>query len=405
MGNFYLDKYSFFQPQITAEIDESTKAIVVIPCYNEPNLIASLQALYDCELSAAVEVIVVINCAENALIEIKNQNEKTLIEARKWSEKQNSNFISYHFIFVNDLPKKHAGVGLARKIGMDEAVARFHSINHDGIIVMFDADSLCDANYLSEIIKHFAENPKTPGCSIYFEHPLKGNEYEPEIYVGITKYELFLRYYLKGLRVANLPYAFYTVGSSMAVRSNAYQKQGGMNKRKAGEDFYFIQKIIELGHYTELNSTRVIPSSRTSNRVPFGTGKAINDWVKQSTEEYLTYNPQTFYDLRGFTKGVESLFESDNWEQYCSACLKEYLIQNNFSEALLGIRKNSANQQSFVKRFYTWLNAFRVLKFVHFARDNYYEQIMVERAAALLLKLDDTEASKLLSLYRNNSLD
>ena len=81
----------------------------------------------------------------------------------------------------------------------------------------------------------------------------------------IAAYELHLRYYTHGLRFSNLPYSFQTVGSAMAVRCSAYQKQGGMNKRKAGEDFYFIQKIIALGGYSELNSTTVFPVSKNIN--------------------------------------------------------------------------------------------------------------------------------------------
>ena len=89
-------------------------------------------------------------------------------------------------------------------------------------------------------------NPRSPGCSIYFEHPLHG-PLEPKVYEAIAAYELHLRYYVQALRYAAFPYAHHTIGSSMAVRADAYAKQGGMNKRQAGEDFYFLHKIIPLG--------------------------------------------------------------------------------------------------------------------------------------------------------------
>ena len=57
-------------------------------------------------------------------------------------------------------------------------------------------------------------------------------------------------------------------------------KQDGLNKKQAGEDFYFLQKIMPMGNYFELNSTTVHPSSRTSDRVPFGTGPIINQYLK-----------------------------------------------------------------------------------------------------------------------------
>ena len=38
----------------------------------------------------------------------------------------------------------------------------------------------------------------------------------------------------------------------MAVRADAYLRQGGMNRRKAGEDFYFLNKFMVLGGYGEM---------------------------------------------------------------------------------------------------------------------------------------------------------
>jgi len=42
-----------------------------------------------------------------------------------------------------------------------------------------------------------------------------------------------------------------------------------MNRKQAGEDFYFIQKLMPLGGYFALNSTAIYPSPRESSRVPF----------------------------------------------------------------------------------------------------------------------------------------
>lgn len=309
-----------------------------------------------------------------------------------WLKEIDQNLISFKSILIDNLPAKHAGVGLARKIGMDEAVARFDKIGHDGIIVCFDADSLCDPNYLTEIEIHFQQNQKSPGCSIYYEHPIQGQEYTPEIYQAITQYELHLRYYNQALRFCKLPYAFHTVGSSMAVRSSAYQKQGGMNKRKAGEDFYFLHKIISLGNFTELNSTRVIPSPRISDRVPFGTGKAIGDYVSKQDLQYLTYNFKSFELIKEWVEKIPDLFKSDaenlHWSEknkIASAHLLNFLESEKFNEALKEIRKNSPTLESFIKRFYVWFDAFRVLKLVHYLRDSVYPDSPVNIESEVLL--------------------
>lgn len=385
---------------------------MVIPCFNEPDLLSSLKSLAACQSpQKKVEVIVVINSGIHHAESIKLQNEKSLTDAKNWSVHENQSAFSFQFIHVADLPDKHAGVGLARKIGMDEAVVRFDEINQDGIIVCFDADSLCDPNYLVEIEKHFEQFPKTPGCSIYFEHPLIGDE-QDSIYTGITYYELHLRYYNQALRFCQLPYAFHTVGSSMAVRSSAYQKQGGMNKRKAGEDFYFLHKIISLGNFTELNSTRVIPSPRISDRVPFGTGKAIGDYLKQQDPDYYTYHFESFQLVRKFVKTIPQLYQIsvDELQEFENSSvgfesLKTFLKAEKLTDDLIEIRKNSPTETAFMKRFFVWFDAFRVLKLVHFLRDHAFpNQPVIKASQELLVDLDDdfstTDVQEMLLHFR-----
>jgi cellulose synthase/poly-beta-1,6-N-acetylglucosamine synthase-like glycosyltransferase len=397
--NFYLNKYGFQPPFIQAKPHPELEMVIVIPCYDEDNLIASLNALYQCNKpNCAVEVIVIINAGTQTPESIKVKNRNTYEAALNWSANLNTPNLHFHIALEENLPKKHAGVGLARKIGMDEAVNRFDQLAKDGVIVCFDADALCLPNYLQEIEKHFLNHPKTPGCSIHYEHPIEGTEFEPAIYKGIINYELHLRYYNQGLKYAGLPYAYHTVGSSMAVRSSAYQKQGGMNKRKAGEDFYFIHKIIALGGFTELKTTAVIPSPRISDRVPFGTGKAIGDWVAEDKTVFETYAFESFEILKAFVDCIPR-FRTDNINgtDYGLAPEQNYLIygflmQHNFQNALDEIRLNSKTEAAFIKRFFRWFDAFKVLKFMHFMRDNgVSNQSIFEEVTKLMLKLNFTQ--------------
>lgn len=391
--NFYLNKYGFLDPQLTQKPDPQLGIIIVIPCYNEPDLISSLEALDACiPPETKVEVIVVINSSESESKEVLERNRQTTRDFEEWNV---SRRYTYHLIHVPELPNKHAGVGLARKIGMDEAVARFDLIGKDGVIVCFDADSRCEINYLTEIEAHFKTHSKSPGCSIYFEHPTEGDAFQPEVYKGIINYELHLRYYKQCLEFCGFPYAFHTVGSSMAVRSSAYQKQGGMNKRKAGEDFYFIHKIIALGNFTELNSTKVIPSPRSSDRVPFGTGRAIQEWLDDDKEEYLTYSFKIFIEIKQFLQQLPDIYESIRIidEVNVSQEFKLWLVENDFLIALDNAKSNSKGYKSFLKRFYTWFDAFKVLKLVHWMRDHAYqnEGILSQCEALTGIKYADTK--------------
>jgi glycosyltransferase involved in cell wall biosynthesis len=413
MSNLYLNKSSFCEKQITEAPLPRLGMVIVIPCHNEPHLLRTLNALAACTLPKCnVEVIVVINAAENSSNEVLKANTFTEVELERWIIKNESAALRYFYITNNTLPAKDAGVGLARKIGMDEAVRRFDTIgNENGVIVCLDSDCTVESNYLTALDNHFLLHPSATGCSVYFEHPLEGTDFTPQVYEGIIRYELFLRYYNCGLRFSGYPFAWHTIGSSMAVRTKIYQQQGGMNKRKAGEDFYFLTKLFPLGGFTELNDTTVIPSPRPSERVPFGTGKAINKWLDEGANNLPTYNPKTFMDLAELVEMVPELyaatFETIQQKiQYLSPALLAFLSDNELENKLTEINANVKSKEQFVNRFYRWFGNFMVLKFVHFARDSYYGQLSIETAAKQLLEVAGIEfnetvtAKELLLLYR-----
>jgi hypothetical protein len=390
--NPYLKKYGCRPELIEEWPQENLHIVVVIPACGEPSINETLNAIYSCERPpCSVEVLIIINASEKASPQIIEANEKTFRDCEAWQKQNGEKEMRFYAYIENDMPDKHAGVGLARKIGMDEAVRRFEkSGNKKGIIACIDADSTCASNYLMEIYHHFEKYPKTPGCSIRYAHPTFGTEYEPYTYLGITYYELHLRYYNQALRSTGFPNAFHTVGSSMAVRSIAYQKQGGMNRRKAGEDFYFLHKIMNLGGFTELNSTSVYPSPRGSDRVPFGTGKAVNDYMKDTGKGFYTYNPKAFTYLNIFFKNIPEFYmnrpELVKLGGVIPYIMIDFLDAYFFDERLQEISNNSKGLHSFEKRFYRWFNAFMVLKFVHYVRDNAHPNIRVERAALDFLR-------------------
>ena len=400
--SFYLqNSIGQHHPYILTPIKKDLEIIVVIPCYNEMELITALSSLINCEKpKGTVEVITVVNSAISDLEAVKETNSKMLEKAQKWNKEQDTNWLNFYFIEANNLPDKDAGVGLARKIGMDEAVYRFESIKKDGIIACFDADSTCQTNYLIELEKHFENNPKSPACSIHFEHPLQGSEFSEENYRAIEAYELHLRVYKNALKFCGFPFAFHTIGSSMAVKSKAYQKQGGMNKRKAGEDFYFLQKMMALGNFSELNTTTIYPSPRISDRVPFGTGRAMQNYLSGEPKSHTTYAIQSFLDLKQLVEQLDNLYHN---EIDLPLSVSEYFKTISFNENLKKIRQNSTSAAHFKQLFFNWFNAFKVLKFVHFARDNYYPDVSVFEAANELLsylKFPLTKSKELILVFR-----
>ncbi len=401
----YLQKHAFLPTQISDLPAEDLSLVVVIPCHDEPDAVGSLQALRDCQPPiGSVEVIIVINSSETDVEEIKQQNKATLADVQSWIAEHTESRFRCFALYHPDLPKKHAGVGLARKIGMDEAVRRFEQVgNPQGVMACFDADSACAPNYLQALEHHFQVHPNTQACSIYYEHPTSGTIYPPAIYQAIVEYELYLRYYVHALRFAGFPHAHQTIGSSMAVRADAYQQQGGMNRRKAGEDFYFLHKFIPLGNFSELKTTTVIPSPRPSHRVPFGTGKAIQDML-DAQGGYLAYHPDVFVDLKMFLDKIDELYgineaAMEKWTSDLPASVRTFLLKHDFYQKIKEIQKNTSSPATFRQRFFRWFSAFMVLKYVHDARDGYYASIPV-RKAAVWLSGQDGDALDLLKYFR-----
>lgn len=404
----YLQQRALLFNQIERNPSPNLGLTVVIPACREEHLLLSLMALHRCTLPECdVEVLIVINDSETAPTATRDLNLRIAAEAERWAARRNSTRRWFHILYHCGLSRKEAGVGLARKIGMDEACRRLERAEAPrGIIACFDADSLCAPNYLCAIEEHFRAHPKSPACSIRFEHPLRGAEYSPEIYQAIVLYELHLRYYIQAQRYAGFPYAFHTVGSSMAVRCDAYQQQGGMNRRQAGEDFYFLHKFTPFPHFSELHDTCVIPSPRPSDRVPFGTGRAVNELLRGS-QGYRTYSLQSFEDLRLLFDAIPALYGAESMEELpLPDSVQAFFLETEGWKAIAEARANTAGEDAFRQRFFRWFNAFTVMKFAHFARDHFYPNVPVEQAAATLLPRrlsgisSGTDALSLLLAYR-----
>jgi hypothetical protein len=561
--NAYLQKHAIGGQLISETPDPKLHTIIAIPAYNESGLTTCLDSLFHCDPPLApAEVIVLINSAKSSSREIVAANRRSYAEVTEWIEhhqtpcyrpersraashqpdnnpdshlQESKNHgqdqskpqekLRFHVVLVEDLPDKHFGAGLARKLVMDEAVRRLagraagnqiengpagagamgrkveqetgrargsapgqsaekdiqratrraapgqsaeqetrraHKGKINGIIVSLDADTVVRADYLRAVEDHFSRHPEASGCSISFEHPLSLQEYEnqnpqnpppenfpPEAFEAVTNYELHQRYYLLAVRYTGYPYAYHTVGSCFAVQVEAYCRAGGMSRRQAGEDFYFIQKLAVQGGFTECRSTRVYPSPRPSDRVPFGTGPDITRQIcggqldasakhpnnrdsygagqdSRQLPPYLTYHPELFEHLRMFFELIPRLCRSGKApasepngdrpagtkgeapEDNATAAkdgdppvgtkntavpggvppvLDRYLEESGFWEELKEIRGNTASEGAFRKRFFNKFNMFWILKYLHFAEEHGVEKMEVTAAAGMMLEM------------------
>ena len=353
--------------------------VIVIPVFNEPDLLKTINSLAECQPPEQdVEVMVVVNQSEKSPPEITRQNQKTSQELAVWKQQNDNVFFRLRVLQPPPFRKKHAGAGLARKTGMDEAVRRFAAVEkEDGVIISLDADTLVEENYLVEIEKHFRKAKKQVGATIRFKHLLDDIENDRHRR-GMELYEMYLHYYKRAMEFTGFPNAIYTVGSAFVVRVLAYTKQGGMNRKQAGEDFYFLHKLAQFGSIGEISSTCVYPSPRISKRVPFGTGPMLQKWMDGDETLRQTYHFRAFVDLKKLFDLVPQLFELpvDEVKSRLKTLPKPvaaFLVEDEFEQALLEIRSNAARFSSFEKRFYGYFNAFKILKFLNFSHPSFYD--------------------------------
>nr|WP_321405537.1 glycosyltransferase [uncultured Carboxylicivirga sp.] len=400
----YLSRHSVCIP---LEKDDSKKDIrVVIPVYLEEEfidiLLDSMQVAAE-KCLKKIELIMVVNYSSDCIQEVKLRQYK-LFDYLIGQRHEYSDY-SISVIQAYDLIAKHAGVGWARKIGMDYAVSKFaDEDNPGGIILSLDADCVVCPNYFTEVWKKFEEEIIN-GCTICFEHQSEGlNDSQKE---AIFQYELHLRYYLQALRWTGHPHAFHTVGSSFAVTAEAYVRAGGMPRKQAGEDFYFLQKVISLGRFSELNTTCVYPSSRMSDRVPFGTGPTIAKLINDS-DDYKTYNLQAFIDLKDLFTIRDKFFkiEQDGYLDLLSELsgrIRSYLMNSDFYTDLTNVNNNCSSLNTFNKRFFEVFDAFRVVKYLNYVHEHFLEKTAVFDASLDLIELLERDADDLMDT--NDVLD
>lgn len=379
----YFSKHEPYIPLIKQCVPPDLSMFVMIPCLAEPDIIRTLESLAQCEKPhLKTEVFIIINESEICNSEISELNRKTFLEIESWSKQHNSKQLVFHTAPPVKLAQKWAGAGLARKRGMDEALWRFHQIdNRKGIIISLDADTIVDHNYLTAIEQHFEENPAHVGATISFSHRLEGlSEKQKQ---GILLYEKYMKYYKEASAFTGFPNALFSIGSAFAVTADGYLRRGGMTRRKAGEDFYFLQTLTQVGKVGEITHTSVHPSARESNRVPFGTGPTMHRWMNDSSDLQFTYDFDAFRDLKKMFEQHRSLYKisKQDYSAFLNSMpesVKSFLTADDFWEKLENLNANCGNAEVFNNRFFQIFNAFKILKFINFAHEHFYRKRLLD---------------------------
>ncbi len=376
---------------ITGSVPRRYAGAIVIPSLAEAaNLPHTLESLSrnPADLLDQFLILIVVNQRADATAAEYTDNQATLKLLSLWQKQ----YRLEHLAWVDaastgsELPLRQ-GVGLARKIGLDLALPLLDYTTGDPFLICLDADTIVQPDYLPAITRHFS-GTSAGGASIPYRHRPAT---DPAAQSAIDRYELFLRVYVLGLELAGSPYAFHTVGSAMACRASAYVASGGMNRRLAGEDFYFLQQIHKTSGVASLTGTVVFPSPRSSHRVPFGTGRAVGDMLNEGEGRLLFYQPELFAIVGEWLACVADNLEADAAGLLESAAriapvLHGFLEQAGFRGAWANLKKNSRGAAQLRGAFHGWFDAFRTMRLIHEMSDRGYPRIAPELAVAPLLE-------------------
>ena len=394
--------------QFRSPLKDRYKAIIAIPCCNElETLPKTLKSLEKCNPADIAKTLIIVNVNQRAVcskafkrpsmsitpdLEPADLEPADLEQTDNCSQSNNALTIQQanletlewlrgfettlqlawldHASEKNAYPEKF-GVGLARHQACSVGLS---FIDDDSPVISLDADSPVNAEYLEAIFSYIAENPNFKAGHVNFQHRHCGGKDEER---AIGLYEEHLKRHRRLLEKAGSPHAWYAIGSTIVCTKSAYLKAGGYHCRKmAGEDFYLLQQLSKTGCKIEMiKEAFVYPSDRVSDRVPFGTGKAVGDIIADG--KWLTYHEYCYRDLGQLLEAVDQNLDGSAdtiFEAVPKSC-QAWLAERKFADVWPKLQSNATSDQMLLRRFHEWLDAFQTLKLIHHLSDNHYPRV------------------------------
>ena len=360
----YLDRYGEAEARLIPPLAAHYENVLTIPCHDEsPGCVGTVLG----RLDASALVILVVNAPTDADSEARSRTEafwralgggalgggaqgdgaQQPFHFSRW--RNEIDILAVNRSAPNRLIPRRQGVGLARKIAADMACALIAAGRiQSPWIYMTDADAKLPSDY-------FAQAPASPGCALMpFRH-----EAPPELASAMRLYELHLRYYVNRLGWAGSPYAFHSIGSTVAIHADTYAKVRGVPKRNAAEDFHLLNKAAKVAPIHSLSGPEIILEARLSARVPFGTGPALKRIAAGG--DPLSHAPQSFDRLAEVMAHID---RGAPLPEEAAALLEEL----GYSRFRAQAQRQHRRPETLRKATHQWFDGLRTLRFIHLAR-------------------------------------
>lgn len=338
---------------------------IIIPIYNEYDYILHTLDSINKNPTAYLKNLLVILVINNSI----KDNKKIVNNNYRTHQLINNQQYKYEKLVIdcyskgNELEEKQAGVGSARKIGMDYAV-QFSA--PQSLFCSLDADTLISKQYLNTVVEKFKKH-KMHACVVNFNHQNSQNNF---IEKAIRIYEKKIKIIANKIKNSGSPYGYVSMGSAMVCTASAYISVGGMSKRKATEDFYFLQALAKYSAIYQINNVLVYPSSRCEQRVHLGTGYRLNEFKINKRFSNLDYSPRAYKNLKQLIAISKKMWGQDYnlvYDKIQSTSDKEtidFLVKNNFESVWKKFCIETQNKIQFILFFNQWFDALKTIKFL-----------------------------------------
>ncbi len=370
--NKYIERYTEGHVKLLSGFGKQYDCSLIIPCFNEDK--TAIESIINNTQFNGHLLILVINQPAINHYQLTTNTKKLLT----WVGQQfivqwkNDGLALYEnpqgmdILLVDTYSKDKCidpkyGVGLARKIGNDIALKLIHSNNITSPwLFNSDADVALPDTYFA-ISRHFLSSA---ACYLYpYQHTQTGNK---ELDLAMSQYQNYLNHYVEGLKAVGSYYAWHSLGSILCINANHYAMVRGFPKRSAGEDFHILNKLTKVGKIQQLAKPVIEIETRLSDRVPFGTGPALNDILNNQPKRH--FKAENFQLLQQWLECWGELWNTKALPELDSRIV-EFINDNNI-QALIGHSfKQSQSEKAFIRHMHVGFDALKTLQFLKYMND------------------------------------
>jgi hypothetical protein len=394
------------EPEATAvPPPRAYRQVAVVPAMGEFELLVpAVASILAADGAGEIGLIVVLNARESSPPDVHEANDR----ARAWLTGLNPEQVTVidRAAPGRRLPDRE-GVGLARKVGNDVALAwRMAGRVARRFVLQTDADAIVPADWFA---RAEAAEGSTPAerAAVALTFPYRHEAVAPVTAGAIARYEAWLRLHRIALADNGSPYAFQAIGSTLAIDAEALAHVRGFPRSMAGEDFYVLDKLAKLGRIRPLGGHPIVLAARESDRVPFGTGRTMLGMVRgEADAEPRLPDPRSFAALgrwlrilelaAGPPQRADALPLTGDRADLVDRLGRELAAHDLPPEPIIDILERMGALRFTVeamamnlarsvrrRRLHTWFDAFRTLRFRHTMRDELWpDRTWEEREAA-----------------------